>query len=87
MTAQDLTKEIRLPIWMVTALIVIAMALLGFMWKQAVVQGQVIEQVKQLRTDFDTHVLITRSDMRSKADVREMDQVYEALRRIENKLQ
>ena len=94
MTKEDFNKEVRVPIWVITACMVIAMALLGFMWKQATVQGQMIEQVRQLRIDVDTHIMISRSQyerqgdkIREKADKREIDQIHEALRRIENKLQ
>ena len=86
MTKQDFTKEIRIPIWVVTAAIVIAMALLGFMWKQAIVQGQIVEQVRQIRTDLDMHVVVTRSAIQQRVERREFDRLCLQLDRIEEYL-
>ena len=79
-------KEIRVPIWVITAGIIIGITLSGFMWEQARTQSQMSEQIERLRIDLDLHILIIREKLDGKANQREVDQIYDALRRIEDKL-
>ena len=81
-----LGKEVRIPVWVVTAFIIIGITLSGFMWKQIGTQSQIIEQVQRLRIDLDLHILIIREKLDDKANQREVDRIYDTLRRIENKI-
>lgn len=81
-----LGKEVRIPVWVVTAFIIIGITLSGFMWKQIGTQSQIIEQVERLRIDLDLHILIIREKLDDKANQREVDRIYDTLRRIENKI-
>ncbi len=80
------SKEIRLPIWLVTAAIAIAITLIGFMWRQSTIQGRVIEQIERLRYDVDMLNLRTRSIEKAAVNRFEMDRVYNQLDRIEEYL-
>lgn len=81
-------KEIRVPVWLITLICVIGMALIGFLWKQAITQGEIVEQVRQLRTDHDTHVILTRSQINHINNTtitrHEFDRMQVQLNRIED---
>ena len=79
-------KEVRIPVWVITAFLIVGVALSGFMWKQIGTQSQIIEQVERLRIDLDLHIIIIRDKLDDKANQREVDRIYDTLRRIESKM-
>ncbi len=80
---EKFNKEIRLPIWLVTTIIAIAIAMIGFMWQQSAIQGRIIEQVERLRYDFDRLDMRTRSIRDASVSRHELDRIYNQLDRIE----
>ncbi len=94
MTMTDFTKEIRVPVWLITLICGVLLTLLGAMWRQAeiqarqaAIQSKIIEQVERLRHDVDLMDMRTRSaaaELReSKVDRREFDRLCVQLDRIE----
>ena len=90
----EMTKEIRVPVWLITLGCAIAIAAIGAIWRvghsvaqQAVIQGKIIEQVERLRWDVDNLDRRTRSAVaeleKNKVDRREYDRMCVQLDRIE----
>ena len=90
MTKEDFTKTIQVPIWAVTLIVIVAIATLGFAYRGAVLQGQVIEQISSLRREAIADRIATKAAILNlrdiKADRREIDRIYDILERIDKKL-
>lgn len=80
------TRELRIPAWILSSLVVISIAILGFTTTQIKDQQRVSDKVKDIEQDLIEHKQYTNRELESKAEQSDIIWVKESLRRIESKL-